>query len=40
VLYRFVDAETDALALQVDADCAKAIPRPTMFQSVVAEAAK
>jgi hypothetical protein len=31
VLYRFVDADTDAQALQVDAACVSAIPRPPMF---------
>jgi pimeloyl-ACP methyl ester carboxylesterase len=28
VLYRFIDAPTDAAALQVSADCAAAVPRP------------
>jgi len=40
VLFRFVDAETDEDALKVDADCAKTIPRPTVFQAITAEAAK
>ena len=31
VLYRFVDADTDEAALQVDATCARGIPRPAMF---------
>jgi hypothetical protein len=31
VLYRFIDAATDAAALQVDADCAQAMPRPGAF---------
>jgi pimeloyl-ACP methyl ester carboxylesterase len=31
VLYRFVDAATDAEALKVDAACVTAIPRPPMF---------
>ena len=30
-LYRFVDAASDDDALKVDADCARAIPRPPMF---------
>lgn len=30
-VYRFVDAASDEEALKVDADCAKAIPRPPMF---------
>ena len=30
-LYRFVDAASDEEALKVDAECAKAIPRPPMF---------
>jgi len=34
LLYRFVDAETDAEALQVDATCAQAIPRPPAFEPV------
>jgi pimeloyl-ACP methyl ester carboxylesterase len=36
VLYRFVDAVTDADALKVDATCAAAIPRPPAFQPVTA----
>lgn len=31
VLFRFIDAETDAAAQQVDARCAAAIPRPPAF---------
>ena len=31
-VFRFVDADSDAAALQVDTDCAKAIPRPPAFQ--------
>lgn len=31
VLYRFIDAEDDAAALAVDADCARAMPRATVF---------
>jgi pimeloyl-ACP methyl ester carboxylesterase len=34
VLYRFIDAETDADALAVDAGCAVDIPRPPAFQPV------
>ena len=34
--FRFVDAETDALALQVDADCARDIPRPPAFAPLAA----
>jgi hypothetical protein len=33
---RFVDAETDAQALQVEADCARGIPRPPAFAPLVA----
>jgi pimeloyl-ACP methyl ester carboxylesterase len=36
VLYRFVDAETEADALKVDAACVLAIPRPPAFQPVTA----
>ena len=32
VVFRFVDADSDAAALQVDAACARAIPRPPPFQ--------
>ena len=32
VLFRFVDAQTDDMALKVDADCAQAMPRPGAFQ--------
>jgi pimeloyl-ACP methyl ester carboxylesterase len=38
-LFRFVDAARDEDALQVDADCAKAIPRPPAFVPVRAPAA-
>jgi pimeloyl-ACP methyl ester carboxylesterase len=38
-LFRFVDAATDDDALKVDADCAKAIPRPPAFVPVRAPAA-
>ena len=40
VLFRFIDAASDADALKVDADCARAIPRPTVFVPVTAEGAK
>ena len=43
VLFRFVDAATDEQALQVDAGCAAAIPRPPAFmpfQPLGAEAAR
>ncbi len=40
VLFRFIDAETDALALAVDANCARAIPRPGTFVPVSAQAAR
>ena len=40
VMFRFIDAPDDAAALKVDADCAKAIPRPSVFVPVAAEAAK
>jgi hypothetical protein len=31
VLFRFVDAETDAAAQQLEAGCAAALPRPPAF---------
>jgi len=37
VLFRFIDAETDDAALQVDADCARRIPRPPAFVPLLAE---
>jgi pimeloyl-ACP methyl ester carboxylesterase len=41
VLFRFIDAPTDAQALAVDADCVSAIPRPPAFAPpAVAEGAK
>ena len=40
VLFRFIDAAADDQALKVEADCAAAIPRPTVFVPVAAEAAK
>lgn len=40
VLFRFVDAETDTDALKVDAECARAIPRPTVFEAITAEVTK
>jgi len=36
VVFRFIDAATDEDALKVDADCAKAIPRPGAFLPLVA----
>ncbi len=39
VLYRFVDAATDDDALQVDASCVTAIPRPPMFAPAEQKAA-
>jgi hypothetical protein len=39
VLYRFVDAATDDEALQVDASCVTAIPRPPMFAPAAPQAA-
>ena len=39
VLYRFVDAASDDEALQVDASCVTAIPRPLMFAPVEWKAA-
>jgi pimeloyl-ACP methyl ester carboxylesterase len=35
VLYRFIDAKTDAAALPQDASCAVKIPRPPAFQPIV-----
>ncbi len=35
VVYRFIDAATDDEALQVDADCARHIPRPGAFMPVL-----
>ncbi len=40
VLFRFVNAETDAEALKVDASCAENIPRPPVHLPPLAEAAK
>ena len=34
VVFRFIDAETDADALQVDTDCASSVPRPPAFTPV------
>jgi pimeloyl-ACP methyl ester carboxylesterase len=34
VIYRFIDADTDAQALQVDAGCVADLPRPPAFQPV------
>jgi hypothetical protein len=36
VLFRFIDADSDALALQVDTGCVRAIPRPPVFMPVAA----
>jgi pimeloyl-ACP methyl ester carboxylesterase len=36
-LFRFIDAEDDAAALAVDADCARAVPRPRTFVPVTRE---
>lgn len=36
VLFRFIDADTDDAAMKVDADCARAIPRPPVFVPVLA----
>ena len=36
VLFRFIDADTDAAAQQVDAGCAAAIPRPAAFVPLAA----
>jgi hypothetical protein len=38
VVFRFVDADTDDEALQVDAACAERIPRPPAFGPVRAPA--
>jgi pimeloyl-ACP methyl ester carboxylesterase len=40
LLFRFIDAATDAEALAVDATCVQAIPRPLAFQPVRAEEAR
>jgi len=40
VLFRFIDARTDAAALPQDATCATRIPRPVAFQPVQGGAAK
>jgi pimeloyl-ACP methyl ester carboxylesterase len=34
VVFRFVDAETDEEALQVDARCAQSVPRPPAFEPI------
>ncbi|MEO5735345.1 MAG: alpha/beta fold hydrolase [Rubrivivax sp.] len=36
VLWRFIDADTDTAALQVDANCAAGVPRPPAVVSLVA----
>ncbi|KPF45764.1 cysteine protease [beta proteobacterium AAP121] len=40
VLFRFINAESDAEALKVDASCAENIPRPPVHLPPLAEAAK
>ena len=40
VLFRFIDADTDAAALQVDAGCAQQMPRPPAFVPLLAEDTK
>ena len=40
VLFRFIDAETDEAALEVDAACAEQMPRPTFYQPPFAGDAK
>jgi pimeloyl-ACP methyl ester carboxylesterase len=37
VLFRFIDAADDTAALAVDADCARALPRPRVFVPVAPE---
>jgi hypothetical protein len=39
VLFRFVDADTDAAAQQVDAGCAAKLPRPPAFVPLAPAAA-
>jgi hypothetical protein len=38
VLFRFIDAETDAAALQVETACIQGIPRPPVFVPVASAA--
>ncbi len=38
VVYRFIDADTEAAALAVDAQCVQAIPRPPVFTPIQAPA--
>jgi hypothetical protein len=38
-VFRFIDAAGDDEALQVDADCARAVPRPPAFVPVTAATA-
>ena len=40
LVFRFVDAEADAVALALDTGCAKGVPRPPVFHLPLAEAAK
>ncbi len=37
-VFRFIDADEDGAALQVDADCARSLPRPSAFIPVAASA--
>jgi len=39
-VFRFIDAASDDEALQVDADCARGLPRPPAYLPITAEAAK
>jgi alpha-beta hydrolase superfamily lysophospholipase len=39
VIFKFIDAPSDDAALKVDADCARAIPRPRAFVPVADPAA-
>ena len=39
-VFRFIDAADDTAALQVDADCARGVPRPPAFEPVGVEAAR
>ena len=34
VVYRFIDATSDAEAMAVDAGCASRVPRPPVFESI------
>jgi len=39
-IFRFIDAASEEEALQVDADCARSLPRPPAYVPITAEAAK